>query len=347
MAEERKEAEFNAFTEKFCEAFGEDLTGLIGSDIQIVEPVVTASHRNNLFDDEVPLAFTKCVSKDGSGTHLIVILPVTDAVVLGALLMVIGSAHIEERKTIGLDAEMLDAYGEIMNVANGILSRALEAIGAGGLQAGTTTEISIDDTENLPEGVYRLLRHHIAFPDGFGSGRVDIVIPAASDEAWFGGETADDIPDDETRDEERAQREIAREERGEIAEELEIGPIAVVDSNDDDRSDAEGMEDALGVSVWTFEPKEFGLELLEEIAEACAVIVEWDLSGQSGLDVLETLLIDERTRNIPVFLSSSAPTERIVVTALRAGARSFLMKPFDPDEVKRRLSPWVPFEASE
>jgi len=275
---------------------------------------------------------------------------VPEAVVLSALLMGIGAGHIEERKKIGLDTEMLDAYGEIMNVANGILSRCLEASGAPALASEAAEEIKAEDFEKLPEGVYRVLRHHLVLPEGYGEGRLDIILPAKSDEAWFGGETADDLPVEEEGEEENLQGEAALEESGgtgEVEEEPEIGPIVIVDSKEDDRSDAEEMEEALGVSVWTFEPKEFSVELLEEIAEASAILVEWDLDGQSGLDVLETLLFDERTRSIPVLFTSAAPTERIVVTALRAGARSFLMKPFESDEVKRRLQPWVPLRAPE
>lgn len=116
------------------------------------------------------------------------------------------------------------------------------------------------------------------------------------------------------------------------------GPLVFLDPSAADRDRAEALEPELGLPVWTFDPAEFGPETFEEIAEASAIVVEWNLQGQCGIDLLEALLFDERTRKVPVILASAAPTRTMVTAALRCGARSFTLKPYLADELRRRLA---------
>jgi CheY-like chemotaxis protein len=116
------------------------------------------------------------------------------------------------------------------------------------------------------------------------------------------------------------------------------GAIVFLDPSAEARDQAEELEEELGgLPIWTFEPAEFGADTFEEIAEASAIVIEWNLQGQCGIDVLEALLFDERTREIPVLLASASPTRAMVMAALRCGARSFTMKPYQADELRRRL----------
>lgn len=105
-----------------------------------------------------------------------------------------------------------------------------------------------------------------------------------------------------------------------------------------DCDQAEELEPELGgFPIWTFDPAEFCAETFDEIAEASAIVIEWNLQGQCGIDLLEALLFDERTREVPVVLASAVPTRAMVLAALRCGARSFTMKPYQADELRRRL----------
>jgi len=116
------------------------------------------------------------------------------------------------------------------------------------------------------------------------------------------------------------------------------GPLVFFDPTTRDRDQAEELESELGLTIWTFDPAEFCAETFEEIAEASAIVVEWNLQGQCGIDLLEALLYDERTRRVPVILASAAPTRSMVTAALRCGARSFTRKPYQADELRRRLA---------
>jgi CheY-like chemotaxis protein len=62
------------------------------------------------------------------------------------------------------------------------------------------------------------------------------------------------------------------------------------------------------------------------------IVLDWNLPGIKGEQVLEHLKNDKRLRKIPivVFTSSSAPTDRLRATEL--GADRFITKPLDIDD---------------
>jgi CheY-like chemotaxis protein len=116
-------------------------------------------------------------------------------------------------------------------------------------------------------------------------------------------------------------------------------PLVVIDASAADREEAELLEEALGRPVTGVEPVRLGRAAFEEIGNAAAVVIAWDLGGASGIDLLDALLRDERTRALPIALASAAPTRPMVCAALRAGAASFVRKPYTVEELVRRFGP--------
>jgi two-component system, cell cycle response regulator len=77
------------------------------------------------------------------------------------------------------------------------------------------------------------------------------------------------------------------------------------------------------------------LELAQEVRPD-AVILDLMLPGLNGLDVLARLRADDRLRNTPVLVITAWTERREDMIA--AGADDFLPKPFDPNELRRKLS---------
>lgn len=81
-----------------------------------------------------------------------------------------------------------------------------------------------------------------------------------------------------------------------------------------------------------------GVEALDHFKNGSAdilpdlVLLDWNLPGIRGEQVLEHLKNDKRLRDIPVviFTSSSSPSDRLRATQL--GAARFITKPLDIDE---------------
>lgn len=62
------------------------------------------------------------------------------------------------------------------------------------------------------------------------------------------------------------------------------------------------------------------------------VLLDLKLPKISGLEVLDRIRSDERTRTLPVIILTSSDEERDIVTAYKNGANSYVRKPVDFDE---------------
>jgi CheY-like chemotaxis protein len=62
------------------------------------------------------------------------------------------------------------------------------------------------------------------------------------------------------------------------------------------------------------------------------VILDLKLPKVDGLEVLNRLKTDERTRSIPVVIMTSSQEESDVIKGYRSGANSFIVKPVDFDK---------------
>jgi len=66
------------------------------------------------------------------------------------------------------------------------------------------------------------------------------------------------------------------------------------------------------------------------------VVIDIDIPGRSGLDVMTELRADPDTANVPILSLSAVDDENMVVQALR-WADDFVLKPFKPLELKVRI----------
>ncbi|HEY3296909.1 MAG TPA: response regulator [bacterium] len=72
------------------------------------------------------------------------------------------------------------------------------------------------------------------------------------------------------------------------------------------------------------------LKIIEEKPEAIQlVILDWNMPGMTGLEVLKTIKGNPRYKDITVMMLTSEADQNCVVDALKAGAQNYLTKPFD------------------
>ncbi len=74
-----------------------------------------------------------------------------------------------------------------------------------------------------------------------------------------------------------------------------------------------------------------GAEALPQVEDADAVVTDQSMPGMTGLELLAT--IQQRDPSMPVILITAFGSERVAVSAMKAGADDYLPKPFDIDEV--------------
>lgn len=71
--------------------------------------------------------------------------------------------------------------------------------------------------------------------------------------------------------------------------------------------------------------------------QADILILDWDLPGISGLQLLDALRANRSTRLLPVIVVSGRAGIEERIHALKRGANDFLSKPFDVHELLSRL----------
>ncbi len=73
------------------------------------------------------------------------------------------------------------------------------------------------------------------------------------------------------------------------------------------------------------------------------VISDWNMPVMDGLELLKE--IRSRDRNTPVVMVTTEAERDRVVAAIQAGASDYLVKPFTPDDLKKKLEKWVTIPA--
>jgi CheY-like chemotaxis protein len=102
--------------------------------------------------------------------------------------------------------------------------------------------------------------------------------------------------------------------------------IAIVDDDGSVRLAIESLVRSLGFGARTFASAQEFLQTSEPNEAAC-VIADVQMPGMSGVDLQEALL--RRGLRIPIIFITAFPEDRIRDRVLKAGAASYLVKPFD------------------
>ena len=82
----------------------------------------------------------------------------------------------------------------------------------------------------------------------------------------------------------------------------------------------------------------FGDKGAEHALEVRFIILDLKLPKVHGIEVLERLKGDPRTRSIPVVILSSSNQERDVARSLACGVNSYVVKPVQLDEYMEKVS---------
>jgi CheY-like chemotaxis protein len=133
--------------------------------------------------------------------------------------------------------------------------------------------------------------------------------------------------------------------------------IVVIDDNEDDvLLLREALEELAGVElVAAAADGEVGLDCLDECLRQEGlpdlVLLDLNLPGRNGIEILQALKADPRLRDVPVVLLSTSNLESDVNRALAYGAESYLSKPARldvlQDELQRLVSRFRPGAAEE
>ena len=83
-----------------------------------------------------------------------------------------------------------------------------------------------------------------------------------------------------------------------------------------------------GVQAW---------EALKAAKESTLAILDWMMPGMSGIDVLRHVRLERPLANLYLILLTALESRRDVIAGLDAGADDYMVKPFDPEELRARV----------
>jgi chemotaxis family two-component system response regulator Rcp1 len=120
-----------------------------------------------------------------------------------------------------------------------------------------------------------------------------------------------------------------------------LPPLAVVEDNDED---FEALSRVLretteleGVTRYVTGEEALAGLLDDDGARPALIILDLNLPGVRGLDVLAQLKADARVRAVPVIVLSGSARDEDVNAAYQAGANAYLCKPLDLTELRRTV----------
>jgi len=85
-------------------------------------------------------------------------------------------------------------------------------------------------------------------------------------------------------------------------------------------------------------------ENAEEAIEICKtedfdiIIIDYEMPGMNGVDLILALRTLEKFRTVPMIMVTATTDQTVKLNALAAGVNDFLTKPFDPVELRARVS---------
>jgi CheY-like chemotaxis protein len=118
-----------------------------------------------------------------------------------------------------------------------------------------------------------------------------------------------------------------------------LSPLAVVEDSDEDFEALSRVlrETTASQGVTRYESGEAALEGIPAGPRPALIVLDLNLPGVRGLDVLASLKRDPALRVVPVIVLSGSSREEDVDAAYAAGANAYISKPIDFSELRRTV----------
>ncbi len=78
-------------------------------------------------------------------------------------------------------------------------------------------------------------------------------------------------------------------------------------------------------------------ELLDSIEDIKILITDWNMPEMNGLDLVKKMRANSKFADIPIIMVTTEGGKAEVITALKAGANNYIVKPFTPQVLKEKL----------
>ena len=116
-------------------------------------------------------------------------------------------------------------------------------------------------------------------------------------------------------------------------------PIQKILVVDDSKTELYHLKDLLRRSGYSVSTAENGDEAMRRLAEETPDLILMDvvMPGTNGIQLTRTITRDPRWAGVPVIMCSSKGQETDKVWGLRQGARDYVVKPVDADQLLAKI----------
>ena len=116
-------------------------------------------------------------------------------------------------------------------------------------------------------------------------------------------------------------------------------PIQKILVVDDSKTELHHLSDILGKRGYTVRTAENGVEALRRLEEDKPHLILMDvvMPGQNGFQLTRAITRDPRFADVPVIMCTSKNQETDKVWGMRQGARDYIVKPINADELIAKI----------
>ena len=84
---------------------------------------------------------------------------------------------------------------------------------------------------------------------------------------------------------------------------------------------------------------ENGVDALQKMGTKAydAILTDWDMPEMGGLDFVTAIRKNEKLKNLPILMITTRGLQEDVIEAMKAGVNNYIIKPFTPDVLKKKL----------
>ncbi|MCP3677256.1 MAG: response regulator, partial [Deltaproteobacteria bacterium] len=99
-----------------------------------------------------------------------------------------------------------------------------------------------------------------------------------------------------------------------------------------------GIIETLGYEPLEADCGATAMRMLGESSEGVAlVLLDWNMPGMNGLEVLQAIKGDDGLKDIPVMMVTTEAEKSNIVTAIQSGASNYLTKPFVQEDLAAKI----------
>ena len=116
-------------------------------------------------------------------------------------------------------------------------------------------------------------------------------------------------------------------------------PIQKILLVDDSKTELHVLSELLGKKGYQVRTAENGEEAMKRLAEAKPDLILMDvvMPGTNGFQLTRSITRDPRFADVPVIMCTSKNQETDRVWGLRQGARDYVVKPVDPEDLMAKI----------